>query len=86
MKSCASSTQFRRAIATGANAHAWHHAIARLHPRAVVAGVARIAHFRPRLSGVLKRPRTETRFGFLRTEASARRVNNPMEVSAMSPR
>ena len=69
MKSCASSTQFRRAIAIRANAHAWHYAIARLHPRSVVAGVARSAHFRPRLSGLVKRTRTEKRFGFLRTVA-----------------
>jgi hypothetical protein len=76
MKSCASSTQFRRAIAAGANAHAWHYVIARLQPRSVVAGLARMAHFRPRLSGFVKRPRTEKRFGFLRTEAPDRRANN----------
>ena len=77
MRNCASSTQFRRAIAIGANAHAWHYAIARLHPRSVVAGAARSAHFRPRLSGFAKRPRTEKRFGFLRTEAPDWRANNP---------
>jgi hypothetical protein len=77
MKSCASSTQFRRAIASGSNAHAWHPAIARLHPRSAVAGMARMAHFRPRLSGFAKRPRTEKRFGFLRTEAPDGRANNP---------